>query len=195
MGRLVLVRHGQTKYNAGSESAELVRGWNDVPLDPEGMKEAHRLADKLGAFDVQKLCTSTLERAEQTGRVISDAVGVPSTACPDLRTWNVGDDLVGKPVKDVAPKMRLLVAQEDRVPPGGESFKTFRKRALSQVMSMRDMAAGEGDVVGVTHARVLQLVKAWQAAGGNDDAEIDLDVMHDDSAEPGTGGMLILRSA
>jgi probable phosphoglycerate mutase len=181
--------------NAGSESAELVRGWNDVPLDDEGLEEAHRLADKLSELDVTSLCGSTLKRAEQTGRIISKAVGCKYEDCPDLRTWNVGPSLVGKPADDAKPKMHVYMKDEDRVPPQGESFATFRKRAIGAVQKMLEGLEEDQIHVGVTHARVLQLVNAWKAAGRPDDASVDLGVMMSEKSEPGTGGLMVLRPA
>ncbi len=182
--------------NGAGESAELVRGWNDVPLDDDGVAEAKRIAGKLaGAYDVDSLCTSTLKRAEQTARIISGACGVKPEPCDDLRTWNVGPSLVGKPVDEAQPKLTLYIRQDERVPPKGESFRTFRERAIGAVQDLLTKVKDGGTHVGVTHARVLQTVKAWIDAGRPADKSVDLDTMTDENAEPAPGGMMIVRPA
>src|SRR5206468_5062381 len=40
---IYLVRHGDTKLN----DAGVIRGWKDVPLSPEGVKAAKRVAKQL----------------------------------------------------------------------------------------------------------------------------------------------------
>lgn len=72
-----LVRHGRTALNAEGR----FQGGLDEPLDPEGLRQAGRIGDRLTAmFGRQQrsrigLWTSPLVRASQTMEVIADRLG------------------------------------------------------------------------------------------------------------------------
>lgn len=62
MGILVLVRHGQSEWNAKG----LWTGWTDIPLSKEGIKEAAAVGSQLSDIDFDLGYTSVLIRAKQT---------------------------------------------------------------------------------------------------------------------------------
>ena len=63
--RLILVRHGQTAWNAGAGD-ERFRGRMDLPLDDTGMAQARSVANRLRNESVDAIYTSPLLRARQT---------------------------------------------------------------------------------------------------------------------------------
>lgn len=62
MGRLVLVRHGQSQWNLENRFT----GWTDVPLSERGKSDAVLCAKALGEFNFSRVFTSRLLRATQT---------------------------------------------------------------------------------------------------------------------------------
>lgn len=62
MGTLILVRHGESRWN----KCNRFTGWIDVPLSRNGMQEAERCAVHCKAFDFSAAFTSKLERAHGT---------------------------------------------------------------------------------------------------------------------------------
>ena len=62
MAYLVLVRHGQSEWNA----LGLWTGWQDTPLTAKGREEARQAAEYLQDFTLHKAHTSNLVRAQQT---------------------------------------------------------------------------------------------------------------------------------
>ena len=58
MAYLVLVRHGQSKYNEQNRFT----GWKDVPLSKLGVEEAENAAKKLVGFKFDIAYTSVLKR-------------------------------------------------------------------------------------------------------------------------------------
>jgi 2,3-bisphosphoglycerate-dependent phosphoglycerate mutase len=62
MAQLILIRHGQSTWNA----ANRFTGWVDVPLDRVGRREAIAAASKLGEYVVDVAFTSLLVRAIET---------------------------------------------------------------------------------------------------------------------------------
>lgn len=72
---LILVRHGQSEYNAQGR----VTGWANPPLTPLGEKQAAVLGRELRRLDVQPciVVSSDLCRAVATARLIAAELGQP----------------------------------------------------------------------------------------------------------------------
>ncbi len=66
MAKLILVRHGQSLWNAENKFT----GWVDVPLGAQGRAEAMIAADKLETYRVRVCFTSLLFRAIETAIII-----------------------------------------------------------------------------------------------------------------------------
>ena len=64
---LYIVRHGQTEWNV----KELNQGQTDIPLNPEGIKQAETLRKNLKDIDVDTVFSSDLIRAKKTAEIIS----------------------------------------------------------------------------------------------------------------------------
>jgi 2,3-bisphosphoglycerate-dependent phosphoglycerate mutase len=107
MGKLVLVRHGESRWNLCNRFT----GWVDVPLSENGVNEAERCAKHCQEFSFSAVFTSTLERAQETALIIlsrqnRNAIFQHKGDDPRYRTWikasNVcgGDDIpiVGTPL-------------------------------------------------------------------------------------------------
>ena len=61
--RLLLVRHGETDWNAAGR----IQGCTDTPLNARGRAQALALAGRLRDERPQRLYTSPLRRARETG--------------------------------------------------------------------------------------------------------------------------------
>jgi 2,3-bisphosphoglycerate-dependent phosphoglycerate mutase len=73
MSSLILIRHGQSTWNAANKFT----GWVDVPLSRVGLAEAAQAAEKLKGYPIDICFTSLLIRSIQTALVClveSDAV-------------------------------------------------------------------------------------------------------------------------
>ncbi|WP_407356480.1 histidine phosphatase family protein [Methanolobus sp. WCC5] len=62
MNYLILVRHGQSRWNLENRFA----GWVDVPLSEKGIKEATDCAEELKSVELDVAFTSKLTRAQET---------------------------------------------------------------------------------------------------------------------------------
>jgi 2,3-bisphosphoglycerate-dependent phosphoglycerate mutase len=89
MGTLVLVRHGQSEWNAKG----LWTGWTDIPLSEAGKKEAREVGEKLTSLQFNKGYTSNLTRAKQTMEEIQNALHqqFPTIASEKLNERNYGE--------------------------------------------------------------------------------------------------------
>jgi probable phosphoglycerate mutase len=83
---LLLVRHGETDWNAGRRW----QGHTDVPLNARGREQAHALAEQLVAEPPDAIYASDLSRARETAEIAGARLGLPVVTEPDLREIDVG---------------------------------------------------------------------------------------------------------
>lgn len=181
MGKLILVRHGKTVLNS-LDSSERLRGWMDIPLDEQGLREADETAQRLAQHPVEHIYCSDLYRARQTADAVVKATLAPIAHTADLRPWNVGT-LAGQRVKDILPILQQLELDPSMPAPGGESFLQFCERYLRKLHELLDIAnRSTGCIVAVTHVR--NLLAAPTLLHGGDKAHIPV------SGGPKTGSLV-----
>lgn len=71
MPNLVIVRHGQSKWNLENKFT----GWIDIDLSEQGIAEAHNAGEKLKNFKFDLAFTSDLIRAQRTLDIILEDIG------------------------------------------------------------------------------------------------------------------------
>jgi 2,3-bisphosphoglycerate-dependent phosphoglycerate mutase len=133
MGRLILIRHGQSQWNLENRFT----GWIDIPLSPHGEEEARRAGQLLKDFKIDRAFTSALTRAQQTLDIILKEIhqaGVPIKKDQALNERHYGD-LQGLNKADTAKRYgeeQVLIWRRsyDVRPPGGESLKDTAARTL-----------------------------------------------------------------
>ena len=133
--KLVLVRHGQSEWNAKN----LFTGWKDPKLTDLGIQEAIKAGDLLETrnlkFDL--MFTSDLFRAQETGRLIlkqMNQTDIQVIEDPSLNERNYGD-LAGLNKDEAREKwgeeqVHIWRRSFDVPPPGGESLKNTAERVL-----------------------------------------------------------------
>jgi len=132
---LVLVRHGQSEWN----KKNLFTGWKDPKLTPKGVEEAVEAGEelKVSGYSFDKMYTSELFRAQETGRIILEIMGLESIEVIkdlSLNERNYGD-LAGLNKDDARKKwgkdqVHIWRRSFDVPPPGGESLKDTAERVL-----------------------------------------------------------------
>lgn len=70
--RIILVRHGQTKWNSEGR----VQGRTDIPLNARGMAQAEAVGEWLSGRKIDAVYASPLMRAHDTAKAIADRQGV-----------------------------------------------------------------------------------------------------------------------
>ena len=133
--KLVLVRHGQSEWNAKN----LFTGWKDPKLTDLGIQEAIRAGELLETrnlnFDL--MFTSDLFRAQETGRLILEQINqkdIDIIQDQSLNERNYGD-LAGLNKDEAREKwgeeqVHIWRRSFDVPPPGGESLKNTAERVL-----------------------------------------------------------------
>ncbi|MCU1696190.1 MAG: fructose-2,6-bisphosphatase [Mycobacterium sp.] len=139
--RLVLLRHGQTEYNAGSR----MQGQLDTDLSDLGRMQAVAAAEVLAKRQPLLIVSSDLRRALDTAMALSERAGLPVSVDTRLRETHLGDwqGMTHLEVDAVAPGARLAWRDDARrAPHGGESRIDVAERSLPVVA---DLVAGQAE--------------------------------------------------
>ena len=132
---LVLVRHGQSEWNAKN----LFTGWKDPGLTPQGEKEAINAGKLISKRNIafSTMFTSDLKRAQITGEIILDRIQQNDIKIIKDKALNERDygDLSGLNKDDARKKwgneqVQIWRRSYDTPPPGGESLKNTAERVL-----------------------------------------------------------------
>ena len=135
MSQLILIRHGQSTWNAENRFT----GWVDCPLSDNGRAEARKAGERLAAegVHVDRAFTSTLVRAIDTGRIVLEELGQPDLE--QIRAWQLNERFYGALTgrdKDEARReygedqVHIWRRGYDVDLPGGESLKDTAARTL-----------------------------------------------------------------
>ncbi|MFJ8530653.1 histidine phosphatase family protein [Bacillus sp. NPDC094106] len=147
MTEICLVRHGQTDWNF----QEIIQGREDIPLNDVGKKQAGQSAAalQLEAWDV--MISSPLIRAQETARVISEAVGIHSIFLDERFVERNFGEASGKPV----PTVRERIAEGNVE--GMESDEEIVNRCFTALQDVAQMHAGKRIII-VAHSHAIKAI-------------------------------------
>jgi probable phosphoglycerate mutase len=178
--RLVMLRHGQSEWNAGNR----MQGQLDAELSELGRGQAVAVAEVLAKRHPLLIVSSDLRRAYDTAVELTERTGSPLVVDGRLRETHLGDwqGMTHGEVDAAAPGARVAWRNDATwAPHGGESRVDVARRSLPLIAelvdSQPDWGADESDrpVVLVAHggliaaltARLLGLpVDNWPVLGG-----------------------------
>ena len=162
MGKLILVRHGES---AGNRDRIFAISPHDVPLTELGYAQASEAGQLIAArFHPELVVSSEMLRASETARVIADVLGVPLHIEPDLHEREVGahrgrsyDSLGQEP--DFDPQRAWAW-----IPRGGESYEGVQAR-VGPILDRLATEHADKDIVVVSHGGVMTCL--WAYVTGN----------------------------
>ncbi len=162
MAYLVLVRHGQSKWNL----LNLWTGHEDVELSEQGEEEARKAARLLKDITLHKAHTSDLKRAQRTLELILDELAqneVEVKKHSAIKERHYGD-LTGMNKDEAKQKFgeeqfKLYRRSWDVAPPNGESLKDTFDRAVPYFEQeiLCDLKAGHNVIV-AAHGNSLRAI-------------------------------------
>jgi len=159
MGKLILIRHGESLWNLQN----VFTGWVDVPLSSKGINEAIQAGEKMADITFDVVFTSVQARAIQTAMIalagnhssktpviihsegkMADWTGIYSPSMhekilPVYRDWHLNEryygELQGKNKADTilefgAEQVRQWRRSYDIAPPKGECLKDTAERTI-----------------------------------------------------------------
>ena len=119
MPRLLLVRHGETEWNAVGR----LQGHSDIPLNDNGRAQAKAVALRLASHGISRVWTSDLCRARETGSIIATHLGLGEPAVEaDLRERRFGifEGLTRDEIAARYPREWRAWQEKTTTPEGGE---------------------------------------------------------------------------
>ena len=135
MGKLILIRHGQSTYNDQNRFT----GCTDAPLTELGLQQAMRAAETLRHIPIHALFCSALSRAWDTQQAILQQLGSHLSALPSFRSAALNERdygaLTGMNKQDAIDthgidQVRLWRRSYHSRPPQGESLANTRERVI-----------------------------------------------------------------
>lgn len=154
--RLILLRHGQTEYNA----TRRMQGHLDTQLSDLGFAQAESAADFLSTLNISRIISSDLNRAYDTARVVGGRLGVEVKKDPRLRETHLGEWQARShnEVDTMYPGKRAIWRHDPTwAPPGGESRIDVATRARVVVEELMQEFSGwdDGTVLLVAHGGTI----------------------------------------
>jgi probable phosphoglycerate mutase len=155
---VLLVRHGESAPAIPDQPFDLRDGHGDPELDPVGVDQAERLADRLAKERVDAIYVTTLRRTHQTAAPLARRLGLEPIVEPDLREVFLGEWEGGALRSRAAagdPIFQEVFRQERwDVIPGAEPHEEFDARTARGLQRIVD-GHPDGRVVVVVHGGVI----------------------------------------
>jgi len=135
MARLILVRHGQSVWNA----ANRFTGWTDVDLSEKGIEEADEAGLQLADIRFDVVHTSDLIRAQRTAEIIMGRNRASGDDVPTRYDWRLNERHYGAlqglnkaetAEKHGAEQVHVWRRSYDVAPPEGESLEMTAQRTI-----------------------------------------------------------------
>jgi len=134
LSKLILIRHGQSVWNAENRFT----GWTDVDLSERGVKEAEEAGNELRNQVIDVVHTSDLIRAKRTAEIVIRA-NVSSKDTVTKSDWRLNERNYGAlqglnkaetAEEHGAEQVRIWRRSFDVAPPEGESLEMTAKRTI-----------------------------------------------------------------
>jgi broad specificity phosphatase PhoE len=150
-----VARHGETAWSLSGQHT----GLTDLPLTPNGERNAQRLGERLKGLTFARVFTSPLQRASRTCALAG--FGAMAEVDVDLAEWNYGEH-EGRTSAEIHAERPNWDLFRDGCP-GGESPTQVSERADRVVQRIR---AVEGNVLLFSSGHFLRVLAArWLALG------------------------------
>ncbi|AWB84502.1 histidine phosphatase family protein [Corynebacterium liangguodongii] len=197
MRRLILLRHGQTDYNA----TRRLQGQLDTTLSDVGVAQARAAAERAKGLGVIRIVSSDLVRARRTAEIVAEALGLGVSLDARLRETHLGD-WQGKTHAEV-DSWREGIRDYWRnnpgwAPPSGESRLDVARRARPVVDELMDaeekwdgaavLLVAHGGTISALTSNLLDLGEAQYPLfkGLNNTATSQLAAVPASGGEPGS---------
>jgi broad specificity phosphatase PhoE len=130
MLHLMLVRHGETEWNAQRR----YQGQTNVPLSGLGRRQAELVAERLTGERIDAVYASDLKRAWETAQIIAEKSGLQVLSEPRLRELKFGilEGLTFDEAQEKYPEMiNAWLEDFNNTPEGAETIDVFNARIIS----------------------------------------------------------------
>jgi probable phosphoglycerate mutase len=159
MGKLYVVRHGETDFNVQGRYA----GSTDVELNDNGIQQAKTIAESLKTLSIDVIIASPLRRAHKTATIIQDQLQKPLILHEEFveRAVGIYEGLTRDEMRERYPDLwnQNVLGQFDCTIHQGESMRQVRERVRKGLLHIKNTYADQ-NVVLVIHGYVSREVYA-----------------------------------
>ena len=155
---ILFTRHGESEANI-----QQIISNRDLShkLTTVGLSQSLALAETLRKWNIERVITSPILRAKETGSIIAKELGVSLRVSPALSEFDCGM-MEGRSDEDAWSAHEAVTRAWDedqdydgRILPDGESFNDMKTRFLPFLMNIVEGQGQQGDILLVSHGGML----------------------------------------
>ncbi|MFZ5965794.1 MAG: histidine phosphatase family protein [Bacillota bacterium] len=157
MTKLYLVRHGETAWNTEKRT----QGSMNIALSEKGRLQAEVLAHRLKNFHIDRIYSSDLDRAYQTGCIIGNIIGQEVEKINELQEMSFGqwEGLTAEEIKKDFHEEFVVWRNKPHEAniPGGEALLQVQKRGLDAVYKLVKLNPNKNIMI-VSHGIMIKAI-------------------------------------
>jgi uncharacterized phosphatase len=151
-----VIRHGET---AGNEKG-VARGVTDIPLNSEGISQAHKDAAVLLSANLTSLRASRLERAWHFAKIVGKTLGLTPVSTKRLDTLDIGA-LTKKDDNEIQEQIaHLMTVEPGKNFPNGQSTNDWLNQIWPEISYFFTLVKYGKNPGIITHGRVCNVILA-----------------------------------
>lgn len=155
MKHIYFVRHGETIWNATGQSQGM-----ETPLNDTGHHQAAVVAERAKGLDIDKLYTSNMIRAVETGSYLAKSLNLEPEESPLFREWMGPDSVRGKKIDSPEYQAYMQAVNNHFSEPkwryeNAENYSDLNQR-LAETASLLERESADSILV-VSHGKYLRL--------------------------------------
>ena len=150
---IYVVRHGHTDWN----KEKITMGRKDIPLNDEGLEEAHNTSKKINNIDFDLIISSPLVRAKQTAEIINEERNNQIVFDERIQERSLGDLEEKKYTNDNNDIWDINLNVDSF---GIETMEDFKERVFSFLNEIIETYP-EQNILLVTHGGVSALINCY----------------------------------
>ena len=181
MANLILIRHGQSVWNASNRFT----GWTDVDLSDKGVIEAEEAGRQLSDIRIDVVHTSDLIRAQRTAKIVIQQNESSGEDVPTKYDWRLNERHYGAlqglnkaetAEKHGAEQVQIWRRSFDVPPPEGESLEMTAERTIPYFTEeiLPDLESGKNVLVSAHGNSLRSIVMHIEGIGPDDIVSLEI---------------------
>ena len=181
MASLILIRHGQSVWNASNRFT----GWTDVDLSDKGVIEAEEAGRQLSDIRIDVVHTSDLIRAQRTAKIVMQQNESSGEDVPTRYDWRLNERHYGAlqglnkaetAEKHGAEQVQIWRRSFDVPPPEGESLEMTAERTIPYFTEeiLPDLESGKNVLVSAHGNSLRSIVMHIEKISPNDIVSLEI---------------------
>ena len=181
MANLILIRHGQSVWNASNRFT----GWTDVDLSDKGVIEAEEAGRQLSDIRIDVVHTSDLIRAQRTAKIVMQQNESSGEDVPTRYDWRLNERHYGAlqglnkaetAEKHGAEQVQIWRRSFDVPPPEGESLEMTAERTIPYFTEeiLPDLESGKNVLVSAHGNSLRSIVMHIEGIGPDDIVSLEI---------------------